>query len=212
MNGLKVIRLMIGAGVLLSAAVSGASAQEGVEMKNILGAIGIIPKDPPQIDYRERAPLVLPPKMELRTPANPASVEQIANWPKDPDVIAARKAAEEARTPAGRREIDRLSEGRRLSIEEIRAGRNPAVRTTTVDAAANDRRSDKSRMEPDELRAFDKREAKLSGKGIERKYLSDPPGDLLKAADGAPLKATVDPVRMGNPDSPQAFIEQQRRR
>jgi hypothetical protein len=67
-------------------------------------------------------------------------------------------------------------------------------------------------MEPDELRSFDKQEAKLSGNGIERKYISDPPGDLLKAAGGAPLKASNDPVLMRNPDSPQAFIEQQQKR
>src|SRR5215218_8128428 len=47
-----VVRLMIGLGALALGA-TGASAQEGVVMKNILGSIGIIPKDRPKIDYRE---------------------------------------------------------------------------------------------------------------------------------------------------------------
>ena len=42
-------------------------------------------------------------------------------------------------------------------------------------------------MTPDELRAFSKDEKpKLQGDGLERRYLSDPPGDLLKAQGGAP--------------------------
>jgi hypothetical protein len=43
------------------------------------------------IDYRERSPLVVPPRIDLPPPDASAKV-QSPNWPKDPDV-AARKAA-----------------------------------------------------------------------------------------------------------------------
>ena len=44
-------------------------------------------------------------------------------------------------------------------------------------------------MTPDELRSFSPdKEAKLSGDGLERRYLSDPPAPLLKAQGGGPLK------------------------
>ena len=79
----------------------------GRGVKSFLGTIGIIPKEKPPINYSERAPLVLPPKMELRAPAAPRSAENQANWPKDPDVVAARKAAAEARAPATSTEIYR---------------------------------------------------------------------------------------------------------
>jgi hypothetical protein len=47
------------------------------------------------IDYRERSPLVVPPRIDLPPPDASARV-QAPNWPKDPDV-AARKAAAENR-------------------------------------------------------------------------------------------------------------------
>jgi hypothetical protein len=49
------------------------------------------------IDYRERSPLVVPPKLDLPPPAASAEGARIANWPKDPDerqrkaAIAAKK-------------------------------------------------------------------------------------------------------------------------
>jgi hypothetical protein len=49
------------------------------------------------IDYRERSPLVVPPKLDLPPPAASTDDVKITNWPKDPDerqrkaVIAAKK-------------------------------------------------------------------------------------------------------------------------
>jgi hypothetical protein len=58
------------------------------------------------IDYRERSPLVVPPKIDLPPPGSAAPEANAANWPKDPDekqrkaAIAARKKALSSRTPA----------------------------------------------------------------------------------------------------------------
>lgn len=203
-----VVRLMIGAGALVVAA-TGASAQEGVAMKNLLGSIGIIPKDPPKIDYRQRAPLVLPPKMELRPPAEPGAVEARAvNWPKDPDVMAARKEALEASKPERLTERYKLDKGDRLSIEEMRAGRR--VGGGKVAGFYGDRRDDKSRLSPEELRLPQEEEVKLDPNGLDRRYLSDPPAPLLRAANGAPLKASQDKKSTLDPESPYAFQRQQR--
>ncbi|QFU15716.1 hypothetical protein [Microvirga thermotolerans] len=212
MKGLKVIGCA-GALALLVAA-TGASAEEGEAVKSLLGSIGIIPKEKPPIQYNERPPLVLPPKMELRPPVAGGAEARNANWPKDPDVAAARKAAAEARTPYTSSELYKNTEGRRLSVEEMRAGRDPNNYVSGGAPAPVGRQADKSVMSPDELRAFstDKDNVKLSGGGLERRYLSDPPGGLLKAAGGAPLKASADPVPVGDPDSPLAFIRQQQQR
>ncbi|MGB9114454.1 hypothetical protein [Bradyrhizobium sp.] len=49
------------------------------------------------IDYRERSPLVVPPKLDLPPPAASTDGVKVANWPKDPDerqrkaAIAAKK-------------------------------------------------------------------------------------------------------------------------
>nr|WP_246728545.1 hypothetical protein [Microvirga terricola] len=210
MKGLKVVG-RAGALALLVAS-SGAMAQEGEAVKSLLGSIGIIPKEKPPIVYNERAPLVLPPKMELRQPAPGGGAEaRNSNWPKDPDVTAARKAAAEAKTPWTSSEYYKNSEGKRLSIEEMRAGRNPDNYTQHPSALGG--RGDKSLMSPDELRAFKPSDdVKLANGGLERRYLSDPPGTMLKAQGGAPIKASVDPQPVGDPDSPINFIRQQQQR
>ncbi|MBA1158436.1 hypothetical protein [Microvirga mediterraneensis] len=210
MKGMKVIG-RAGALALLIAA-TGASAEEGEAMKSILGAIGIIPKEKAPIVYNERAPLVLPPKMDLPAPAPGGGAEaRNGNWPKDPDVAARRKAAAEARTPYTSSDYYKNTEGKRLSIEEMRAGRNPNA--STVQQGPVGRQADISRMTPDELRAFTKDEKpELQGNGIDRRYLSDPPGDLLRAQGGGKIKASADPIVSGDPDSPSAYLRQRQSR
>jgi hypothetical protein len=210
MKGFELVRLAAGAAALVVIASTGASAQEGVLAKNILGSIGIIPKDPPQIDYRQRAPLVLPSKTDLPPPVPRSAVEsRSANWPKDPDVLAARKEAADDALPAGSREIDRLGDGKRLSVEEMRQYRRTGG---TVTPQGSDRRYEASRLSPEELKLPYEAEAKLDANKLERRYLSDPPQSLLNAAAGAPLKASADPKEIGDPDSPTAFHRQQQRR
>ena len=210
MKGMKIIG-RAGALALLIAA-TGASAQEGEAVKSILGAIGIIPKEKAPITYNERAPLVLPPSMNLPAPAPGGGAEaRNGNWPKDPDVAARRKAAAEARTPYTSSELYKNSEGKRLSIEEMRAGRNPNASAGPQYPVG--RQADMNRMSPDELRAFAKDDKpELQGNGIDRRYLSDPPGDLLRAQGGGKLKASAEPIISGDPDSPSAYLRQRQSR
>jgi len=209
MKGMKIIG-RAGALALLIAA-TGASAEEGEAVKSILGAIGIIPKEKAPITYNERAPLVLPPKMDLPAPASSGAEARNGNWPKDPDVAARRKAAAEARTPYTSSEFYKNTEGKRLSIEEMRAGRNPNASVGPQGPVG--RQTDIARMSPDELRAFAKDEKpELQGNGIDRRYLSDPPGDLLRAQGGGKLKASADPIISGDPDSPSAYLRQRQSR
>jgi hypothetical protein len=69
------------------------------------GGIGVAPRSDPAIDYHERAPLVLPPKMDLPPPAATAA-QRDKSWPQDPDVLAARKAQEEAKAPHLQHQLD----------------------------------------------------------------------------------------------------------
>jgi hypothetical protein len=211
MKGLKVFGCASALAFLVAA--SGASAQEGEVVKSILGSIGIIPKEKAPIVYNERAPLVLPPKLDLPPPAPGGGAEaRNGNWPKDPDVAAARKASADARAPYTSTELYKNSNGKPLSIEEMRAGRNPNNYVSGGPTGPVGGQADKSVMSPDELRSFKQNDAKLEGGGLERRYLSDPPGGLLKAAGSAPLKASADPQGVGDPDSPYAFMREQNRR
>jgi hypothetical protein len=61
-------------------------------IKNIMSGLGGTNMENQGIDYRERSPLVVPPKIDLPPPDASAKV-QVPNWPKDPDVAARNAAA-----------------------------------------------------------------------------------------------------------------------
>lgn len=113
----------------LCGAAPAARAEDGVFMKKALSSIGLIEPERPPITYRERAPLVLPPKMDkaaLPPPAERSAVREAApQWPTDPESVArARRAAEDAKPRGMRGEQGRMSDNNTtLSIQEMRAGR-----------------------------------------------------------------------------------------
>jgi hypothetical protein len=193
------------------ACASGAAAQEGMFFKDILGSVGIIPKERPPIEYRERAPLVLPPKMELRDPADPRSI-QASNpqWPNDPDVIAARRRAQEASLPVTETEKRRLDRNPTLSIHEIRQGRRPGAEVPNAPVV---RRGDNARdaliLSPDEMRAQGrKQEATLSSmEEPERGSLTEPPSGFRKPTQK--VKATFEVEHQADPADPKAYWREQ---
>ena len=70
---------------------------KGNTLLDVLDIVGLgEKKEEPYIQYRERAPLVLPPKSELRQPLPPAA-ERSADWPRDPEAVRAAKRAQENR-------------------------------------------------------------------------------------------------------------------
>ena len=94
--------IALGIGVVMTAGA--ARAQDDDEddktfeekiIEGIMAGIGGTNMENRGIDYRERSPLVVPPKLDLPPPAASADVKA-PNWPKDPDE-ARRKAAIAAR-------------------------------------------------------------------------------------------------------------------
>src|SRR5688572_27924409 len=77
MKGIRIARLglTLGAGLLAAALATGAQAQEGELMKNLLSTLGVIDDEKDPIEYRERAPLVLPPLIDLLVPAAPRGLQ-----------------------------------------------------------------------------------------------------------------------------------------
>lgn len=119
--------LLCGIAAALALGPVAAEAQEGVAIRNLLGSVGIISPDKEPIRYRERAPLVVPPKMELRAPAGAETyASNNPQWPNDPDIVARKRRAANERIPVTESEIRRMSENNpRLSVDELRRGRNP---------------------------------------------------------------------------------------
>jgi hypothetical protein len=73
-------------------------------IEGIMKGIGGTNMENQGIDYRERSPLVVPPKLDLPPPASSAEAK-VPNWPKDPDEQR-RKAAIQARKKANKDPIE----------------------------------------------------------------------------------------------------------
>ena len=79
------------------------------------------------VDYRERAPLVVPPSRNLPPPQNEAAPARDPAWPKDPDVARRREAAAAERAKLSRSAGDHpTEEGRSLRPDELKAQQGAA--------------------------------------------------------------------------------------
>ncbi len=90
---------------------------------NIMAGVGATNMENKGIDYRERSPLVVPPKLDLPPPASAASEAKAPNWPKDPDE-ARRKAAIAARKKENK---DPRAAMRPLTPDELSVGGKAAA-------------------------------------------------------------------------------------
>jgi len=59
---------------------------------NLMTGIGATNGEKKGIEYRERSPLVIPPKIDLPPPGGAAAEAKDPNWPKDPDVQRRKEA------------------------------------------------------------------------------------------------------------------------
>ncbi len=127
----RALRLtVIGVGIGLVMTAGAARAQDADEddktfeekfIEGIMAGIGGTNMDNRGIDYRERSPLVVPPKLDLPPPSASAEIKA-ANWPKDPDE-ARRRAAIAARKKA---KPDPIEASRILTPSELNAAKTAA--------------------------------------------------------------------------------------
>jgi hypothetical protein len=88
-------------------------------IEGIMAGIGGTNMDNRGIDYRERSPLVVPPKLDLPPPQTAATEVKAPNWPKDPD--EARRKAYIARRKKENK--DPVEAARVLSPSELNVGK-----------------------------------------------------------------------------------------
>ena len=128
------------------------------------------------IDYRERSPLVVPPKLDLPPPAASTDDVKITNWPKDPDerqrkaVIAAKK---KNAPPVARVQVtnEAAAAGPARPINIAPPSEEPPVPGTTRPAYANDNNGT-ARIDP----------------------VYDQPGDLFKGGASVISDSIGDPL------------------
>ncbi len=128
-RALRLSAVALGIGLLMSANVARAGDDEEDDktfeekiIEGIMKGIGGTNMENTGIDYRERSPLVVPPKLDLPAPASTSADVKAPNWPKDPDE-ARRKAAIAARKKENK---DPVAAARPLTPSELNAGRTTA--------------------------------------------------------------------------------------
>ncbi|MDU0960299.1 MAG: hypothetical protein E7A86_34865, partial [Bradyrhizobium sp.] len=132
-RALRLSAVALGIGLMMAAGT--ARAQDDDEddktfeekiIDNLMRGIGGTNMETPTIDYRERSPLVDPPKLDLPPPAAAAAQATAPNWPKDPDEQR-RRAAAAARKKENK---DPVASARPLTPAEMRAGRTASAKQT----------------------------------------------------------------------------------
>lgn len=117
----------------------------------VIRGIGGTNLDDGNIEYRERSPLVIPPRVDLRPPETGRQAAP-PNWPKDPDV-AERQARREAQKKRGGRTRDANAESieasRILPPSEL-AGQ-PATRSSSRDSVIPGANTTNPILSPSEL-------------------------------------------------------------
>ncbi|MGB8400744.1 hypothetical protein [Bradyrhizobium sp.] len=137
-RGLRLAVVGLGIGLVMAAGPVRAADDEDEDDKTfeekiidgIMRGIGGTNMENRGIEYRERSPLVVPPKIDLPPPAAAAAEVKAPNWPKDPDE-ARRKAA-----IAARKKSDKPSPteaARLLTPSELNVGRTAAPARTSND-------------------------------------------------------------------------------
>jgi len=117
----------------------------------VIRGIGGTSLDGSNIEYRERSPLVIPPKVELRAPESGKQATP-SNWPKDPDV-AERQARREAAKKRGGATRDATQETREASrvLSPSELAGQPVTRSASRDSVIPGATNTNPILSPSEL-------------------------------------------------------------
>jgi type IV secretory pathway VirB10-like protein len=135
-RALRLAAIALGIGLVMTAGAVRAQDDEEDDktfeekiIEGIMAGIGGTNMENKGIEYRERSPLVVPPKIDLPPPASASADVKAPNWPKDPDE-ARRKAAIAARKKDNK---DPAEARRLLTPSELNKGKVAASARTNND-------------------------------------------------------------------------------
>lgn len=212
------LRLLLSVAALFPLVAAGAAQaqQSGELMRDALSGIGLLEKPQAPIDYHERPPLVMPPKLDGNALPAPRARTKSAAWPKDPEIVAREREAEERRVPKGNQTAGRYNDNNvTLSVDEMRSGRRAGANLTTE---AEDKPGDNTRrstwLDPLELFKGKSEDKQASEVEPPRESLVEPPTGYRQApkklvrTDGEPVKNASAEREEADPG---AYLRSQRR-
>jgi len=191
-------------------------------VRGIMEDLGLKSGREAEINYQERAPLVIPPNADLPAPQQPgAAIANNPAWPKDPNIARAKVEREQEKHRDIQAEIDR--ESKPLPPDQLAPGakgRRVAVGKQPDDPSSSNYGDDSFRLSPAQLGyhgnlfgLFDSKDDSASAKFTgepKRSSLTDPPvGYQTPSPDqpygvgkaGAPPKATDNYLTRGEVNS-----------
>jgi hypothetical protein len=182
MRALRLSAVALGVGLLMASSVARAQDDEDDKtfeekiIEGIMAGIGGTNMDNRGIDYRERSPLVVPPKIDLPPPVSAKSEVSDPNWPKDPDE-ARRQADRKARQKV---KPSPMEAARPLTPAELNVGRTAAPVRTNNDPVQPGNSSNNPILSPSQL-GFEGRFSDLFGgnKSESKTFTSEPPRESL---------------------------------
>src|ERR1700744_565264 len=123
-RALRLASVALGIGLVMATGVARAQDDEDNDERTfeekiidgLMSGLGGTNMDSHGIDYRERSPLVVPPKLDLPPPASTSAEVNVPNWPKDPDEARRKKAV-----AARKKDVAKLpwEAGRGLAPDEL---------------------------------------------------------------------------------------------
>src|SRR5450631_62306 len=135
-RALRLAAIALGIGLVMTAGAVRAQDDdeddktfEAKIIEGIMAGIGGTNMENKGIEYRERSPLVVPPKIDLPPPAAASADVKAPNWPKDPDE-ARRKAAIAARKKENKAPVEA---SRILTPSELNKGKVAATARNSDD-------------------------------------------------------------------------------
>jgi hypothetical protein len=184
-RALRLAAVALGVGLLMASGAARAQQDDEDDDKTfeekiiegVMRGIGATNMENRGIDYRERSPLVVPPKLDLPPPASAAEAKAPPNWPKDPDE-ARRKAAIAARKKE--KKLDPVEAARPLSPDELNAVRTRPTKSAESNDSLKPGDSNARPLSPSEL-GFEGKFSDLFGssKPETKQFKGEPTRDSL---------------------------------
>lgn len=134
LRSLRLAAVVAGIGLVMASGMARAEDPEDDEdatfedklIKNIMTGIGGTNMDNRGITYRERSPLVVPPKLDLPPPETGKTAVNLPNWPNDPSVAEQKRMRELNK----KSKVTGVESARPLTPAELAAGKTKATTPT----------------------------------------------------------------------------------
>lgn len=184
---LKLSAVALGIGLVMSAGPVRAGDDDDDDdmtfeeklIDGLMSGIGAKGMEKKGIEYRERSPLVVPPKLDLPPPAS-ADAKDAPNWPKDPDEKR-RKEAIAQRKKAGNKAAEYQQAARPLSPAELDAHKTAGPDRTVNDPVQPGTNTNNPTLSPAQLGYTSGLWNLFSGgnKSESKQFTSEPPRQSL---------------------------------